>query len=154
MASSPAPPVAQPAALGAMFVIGAASAAGLPPLPGFIGKLAILQSTAAAPGMPWLWGVLLATGLLAMIGLARAGSALFWKTTGAPAPAARSSLAALAPTVALLACGAALALFAAPVQRFADAAAEQLADRRLYAATVLPTANQPTTRPMPQASRP
>jgi multicomponent K+:H+ antiporter subunit D len=150
----PSRPVARPAVLGALFAIGAASVAGLPPLSGFIGKLAILQSTAATPGMPGLWGVVLATGLLAMIGLARAGSALFWKTTGAPEPAARPRLAELAPTVALLACGAALAFLAAPVQRFADAAAEQLADRRLYAATVLPAAGEPTTRPMPLEPRP
>jgi multicomponent K+:H+ antiporter subunit D len=92
--------------------------------------------------------------LLAMIGLARAGSALFWKTTGAPEPAARPRLAALAPTVALLACGAALALLAAPVQRFAEAAAEQLAERRLHAAAVLHATDGPTTRPVPSEPRP
>ena len=68
----------------------------------------------------------MATGLLAMIGLARGGSALFWKTTDARrASRARGLRVALAPTVILLAFGAALALLAAPVQRFADAAAEQ-----------------------------
>ena len=146
-------PVAQAAMLGTLFVVGAVSVAGLPPLSGFVGKLTILQATAATPAMPVLWSVLLGTGFLAMIALARAGSALFWKTTGEPAPAVRPNLARLTPAIAVLGCGAALALFAAPVLRFTDAAAEQLADRRAYAARILREADQPALRPLPPERR-
>ena len=88
------------------------------------------------------------------IGLARAGSALFWKTTGATASPARMGFIALSPAFTLLALGAALALLAAPVQRFAEAAAEQLAERRLHAAAVLHATDGPTTRPVPPEPRP
>jgi multicomponent K+:H+ antiporter subunit D len=121
----------------------------VPPLSGFIGKLAILQATASSPATAVLWTVLLGTGFLAMTALAWAGSALFWRTTGDRAPAARSALAQLAPAITVLACGVALALFAAPILRFTDAAAEQLADRRAYAARILRAADQPTVRPFP-----
>jgi multicomponent K+:H+ antiporter subunit D len=146
-------PVAQPAVLGTLFVVGAVSVAGLPPLSGFVGKLTILQATAISPAKPVLWSVLLGTGFLSMIALARAGSALFWKTTGAHAPAAGSSLPRLAPAVSVLACGVALALFAAPILRFTDAAAAQLADRRAYAARILGEVDQPTVRPLPPERR-
>jgi multicomponent K+:H+ antiporter subunit D len=150
---APDVPVARPLALGGAFAVGAASVAGLPPFSGFAGKLALLQSTAALPATPLLWTVLLATGFVAMIALARAGSALFWKTTGeaaaAPAPAA-----GLVPVLALLACGVALAIGAAPVQRYTDAAAQQLADRRPYAATILRESGPATTRPYPPEPRP
>ena len=146
-------PVAQPAMLGTLFVVGAASVAGLPPLSGFVGKLAVLQATAVSPAMSLLWSVVLGTGLLAIIALARAGSALFWRTTGEPLPGARSSLARLAPTIILLACGATLAVGGASILCFTDAAAEQLADRRAYAAGVLRGAEQPTSRPFPPEPR-
>jgi multicomponent K+:H+ antiporter subunit D len=147
-------PVARPALLGGLFLIGAASVASLPPLSGFAGKLTILQATSTSPAMPLLWTVLLGSGLLAMIGLARAGSALFWRTTGDPSPGARSSLALLAPTIALLTCGAALAVFASPILRFTDAAAKQLADRRGYATMVIGEVDRPTVRPFPPERRP
>ena len=146
-------PVAQPALLGTLFLVGAASVAGLPPLSGFVGKLAILQATAVSPVMPLLWTVLLGTGLLAMVALARAGSAFFWKTTGKRALAARSSFARLAPAIAVLTCGVAIALFAAPILRFTDAAAEQLANRSAYAVRILHETNQPTVRPFPPEHR-
>jgi multicomponent K+:H+ antiporter subunit D len=150
---APDAPVAQPAVLGGAFLVAGASVAGLPPFSGFVGKLAILQATAALPVTPVLWAVLLATGLLAMIALARAGSALFWKTTG-PASAARAPLARFAPVVALLACGVALAIGAAPAQRYTDAAAKQLLDRRPYASAVLRESGPSTARPYPPEPKP
>jgi multicomponent K+:H+ antiporter subunit D len=139
--------------LGGAFLVAGASVAGLPPFSGFVGKLAILQATAALPVTPVLWAVLLATGLLAMIALARAGSVLFWKTTG-PASAVRVPLARLAPIVALLACGIALALGAAPAQRYTDAAARQLLDWRPYASAVRHESGPTTTRPYPPEPKP
>jgi hypothetical protein len=52
----------------------------------------------------------------------------------------------------VLACGVALALFAAPILRFTDATAEQLADRRAYAARIL-TDDDPRVRPFPPEGR-
>ncbi|HEY0826058.1 MAG TPA: monovalent cation/H+ antiporter subunit D, partial [Ramlibacter sp.] len=73
----PAGPVAQPALLGTMLLLLAASVIGLPPLPGFLGKLMILQSVHGA-AMPWVWGAVLLVGFFSLVGLARAGSVLFW----------------------------------------------------------------------------
>jgi multicomponent K+:H+ antiporter subunit D len=140
-------PVAHPAVLGTLFVVGAVSVSGLPPLSGFVGKLSILQATATSPVMPVLWSVLLGTGFLTMIALGRAGSAVFWKTTGTPAPAADLTFGQLAPASTVLACGVALALLAAPVLRFTDAAAAQLADRHAYAATIMREPGQQPIRP-------
>ena len=61
-----------------MTLLGAASVAGLPPLPGFLGKLMILESAALTPAHAWVWGVVLVTSIMTLIGLARAGSILFW----------------------------------------------------------------------------
>lgn len=149
----PGAAVAQPLAVGVALVVAAASIAGLPPFSGFIGKLMILGATRSVPAAPVLWTVILATGFLAMVALARGGSILFWKA-GEAAAAGTASRAALAPPFALLACGIVLAVFAAPVKRFTDAAARQIADTPRYAARVLGDPAADTVRPYPAGIRP
>ncbi|MDP3628317.1 MAG: monovalent cation/H+ antiporter subunit D [Hydrogenophaga sp.] len=150
----PAPPVAQPQMLGILLLLGAATVAGLPPLPGFIGKLMILEASALHAWVVPVWTVLLAAGFFTLVGLARAGSLLFWNASAAgvpePAPRHKASAAPLLATLAPLALVAAMSVFAAPLMRYTDAAALQLADRAAYARAVLGSASEgalDTTRP-------
>jgi multicomponent K+:H+ antiporter subunit D len=82
--------------------------------------------------------VLLLSGLTLMIALSRAGSRLFWKVSPA-VPGSRHGALALAPPVVLLAACLLLALAAAPVVRFAQAAAGQLLAPAAYVTAVLGT---------------
>ena len=76
-----APRFVQMGLVSACFFVGAIAMAGLPPLSGFIGKLLILDAVRDAPQAVWLWGLILVTSLLIIIGFARGGSTLFWKST-------------------------------------------------------------------------
>ena len=148
----PAAPVAQPVLLGIMTLLGAASVAGLPPLPGFLGKLMILESSALTPAHAWVWSVVLATSVMTLVGLARAGSILFWNVLpeGRHSIRAGSSLRLTRATLGLLGLSLALAVAASPLKRYTDAAALQLADRAGYAQAVLGKvggAAADTTRP-------
>ncbi|HYE40054.1 MAG TPA: monovalent cation/H+ antiporter subunit D [Ramlibacter sp.] len=151
----PAQPVAQPVVLGLMMLLGAASVTGLPPLPGFLGKLMILDSATGLPAQPWVWSVVLGVGFLSLIGLARAGTILFWNVLpDAPkdgmACASGASPRLIGATLALLATGVAMAVFASPLKRYTDAAAMQLSDPAAYADAVLGDqggARAETTRP-------
>jgi multicomponent K+:H+ antiporter subunit D len=130
------PPLAQPTLLGMLFLIGAAAAAGLPPLSGFIGKVLMLQGAGQAPRVAWFWAAVLGSGLLATFVLARAGSSVFWKThgavTGGPmAPGDRTGIALLAIA------GTLLIVFAGGAARYSAATAQQLAQPRLYAGAVM-----------------
>ena len=149
----PCDAVARPLALGIALVIAAASIVGMPPFSGFVGKLAILAATAGVPATPVLWTVVLGTGFLAMLGLVRAGTVVFWNPTG-PARTAEvgGGRFALAPPLALLGASVALAVFAAPVQRYAEAASRQIGDTRAYAVRVLGDAPQDAVRRFPEAS--
>ena len=146
----PGPPLAQPALLGLLMLLAAASAAGLPPLPGFIGKLMVLQASSGIASQPWVWGVVLAVGFLTLLGLARAGSVLFWserpELAGSGTPAGASPRMLAAP-VALLGAGVLMSVLAGPLTRYTDAAAAQLADRRSYVQAVLGVEGVITTRP-------
>jgi multicomponent K+:H+ antiporter subunit D len=140
----PAAPVAQPALLGCLMLLAAASAAGLPPLPGFIGKLLMLEASSAHAWQGVLWAVILGGGFLTLLGLARAGSVLFWHVRVEPSDRASvtsggagASPTLLAATLALLAATVAMSVFAAPIQRYTTQAAEQLLDRGAYARAVL-----------------
>jgi multicomponent K+:H+ antiporter subunit D len=135
----PAPAVREPVLLGLMMLFGAASAAGLPPLPGFLGKLMILQSSHGLAAQPVLWTVVLVVGFLSMVGLARAGVVLFWhvQPSSNGHSASGSSAKMLSATWVFMAMTVALAVVAAPVKRYTDATATQLADRAAYQRAVL-----------------
>jgi len=135
----PATPVGQPVLLGLMTLLGAASAAGLPPLPGFLGKLMILESSALTPAHAWVWTVVLVVSFLTLIGLARAGSILFWNVLpgNSQSVGAGTSSRLVMATVSLLSLSLLLAVAASPLKRYTDAAAAQLADRAAYAEAVL-----------------
>ncbi|UUX94913.1 monovalent cation/H+ antiporter subunit D [Aquabacterium sp. J223] len=144
----PAGAVSQPALLGLLLLLAAASVAGLPPLPGFLGKVMILQATPAAAA-PWVWTVVLGVGFLSLLTLSRAGSVLFWAVD---AGQRRSTVTASgAPLGAVLLLSAALVgmtLAAEPIKRYTDAAAAQLEDRAGYVRAVFgEAASTPSTRP-------
>lgn len=103
----------------ALFFVGAVAMVGLPPLSGFVGKLLILQ---ALPD-PLAWGAVLLGSLLTMIGFAKMGSDLFWKSDAA------ENTARLWPAYILGAAILGLTVFAAPVMdHLSDPSMFDLAD--------------------------
>ena len=137
--ASPGPVFAQRQTLGLLFMTGAIAATGLPPLSGFIGKLLILKALIGTLHWGWLWATILATTFIGVIGFARTGSAVFWKTTddaGTAQPAARTSADLIAP-VAALALLAGLSAAAGPITAYTHAAAVQLLDPGTTARAVL-----------------
>ncbi|MCE6951209.1 monovalent cation/H+ antiporter subunit D [Cereibacter sphaeroides] len=77
--SRPRPPIAQEGLIAALFFAGCIAMAGMPPLSGFLGKLQILDAM-RGPGMAVVWATILGTSLVMIVGFARAGSLLFWKS--------------------------------------------------------------------------
>lgn len=112
--------------LSGLFLVGAVAVAGLPPLSGAIGKLLILEAADAAQRL-WLWPVVLATGLCALIALSRAGSTLFWRSQGELAGEALSGRQWFG-VAWLLGAAPLLVILAGPVNDYTRATADQLAD--------------------------
>ena len=125
---------------GVLFLIAAVSLVGLPPLSGFIGKLLLLEAVPSA-STGWVWALVLGTSFMMLVGLARAGTRLFWRVEPWPdAPPERLTnyvpldAMAVAPsrpleataTMLLLAYGIAMALAAAPLLDYPRATAAQL----------------------------
>ncbi|MEL6645667.1 MAG: monovalent cation/H+ antiporter subunit D [Pseudomonadota bacterium] len=144
----PAPVTVQNGLFAALFFAAAIAMAGMPPLSGFLGKLLVLDALREPGLMVWAWSAILAGSLLTIVGFARAGSILFWKSTATPAPdpddgevSEPPPIAAtgmeLAPTFATLALLAGLAVFAGPVFDYMDGTASQLFDRAGYVGAVL-----------------
>jgi multicomponent K+:H+ antiporter subunit D len=137
------PPVAQPVLLGLLFIYAAASVAGLPPLGGFIGKVALMSATIDVSVVAWFWGALLGSGVLGIMVLARAGSRAFWSTTDAAAAAVAMPRSIAAGIAILMAASLLWTAMAMPAYRYAEGTAMQLVQPRLYIDAVMQAAPVP-----------
>ncbi|MEM7685998.1 MAG: monovalent cation/H+ antiporter subunit D [Pseudomonadota bacterium] len=143
----PEPPTAQNGLFAALFFGAAIAMAGMPPLSGFLGKLLVLDALRTPGVIGWAWTAILAGSLLTIVGFARAGSVLFWKSTSveAPEPAEGvevmqtppATVVQVAPVLLTLAVLGGLAIFAGPVSAYLGETSAQLFDRAGYIDAVL-----------------
>ncbi|KGJ06735.1 multisubunit potassium/proton antiporter, PhaD subunit (TC 2.A.63.1.1) [Paracoccus halophilus] len=153
--------------IAALYFITAIALVGMPPFSGFVGKLLVLQATADVSWSVTIWSVILITSLIAIYGLSRAGSLVFWKcyevegpdrpeapkdpaAPSGPIPPrlepdeqiqdlgdAPANWLALTATGLLLAGIVAMTVLAGPAVRMAEATAQQLHDPAVYIGSVL-----------------
>ncbi|KUF10599.1 monovalent cation/H+ antiporter subunit D [Pseudoponticoccus marisrubri] len=144
-------PTVQNGLFAALFFGGAIAMAGMPPLSGFLGKLLVMDTLRDPDTIALTWTAILAGSLLTIVGFARAGSVLFWKSTAqtdTPAPDTAEAVtevagpqpvgvAEAAPSIMALAILGGLAVFAGPMTRYAEGAAAELFDASAYIEAVL-----------------
>jgi multicomponent Na+:H+ antiporter subunit D len=118
-------------AMVAMFAL-----AGVPPLSGFVGKLAIVEGLFDASAY-WTGGVVLVVGLLTLLSMGRSWAEAFWK----PASAAQDSAPPGAPLLVAIAglslVTLAITVGAGPLYDLTSRAADQLLHRDAYIDAVL-----------------
>jgi multicomponent K+:H+ antiporter subunit D len=137
--------IALPAAmafLGLMFVCCTLLVTGLPPLPGFVAKFALLSTALGAAhvgAVPWtswaFFAAILLSGFASLIALSRVGMRLFWSVAARTTP--RLRLLEAAPVAALVLLCLALSVAAGPVARYLDSAARSLHQPDTYIRAVL-----------------
>jgi multicomponent K+:H+ antiporter subunit D len=126
------------ALLGTLFFLVAVAIAGLPPLSGFAGKIMVLKAVRATGSAAVAWSVLLASTLLVVVALSRAGSAIFWRTDGSDGGSApRLPRRGVAAAGALLVAVVGLVAWGGAVTAFAHATGRQLAQPSAYTDAVL-----------------
>ncbi|MCA0872451.1 monovalent cation/H+ antiporter subunit D [Seohaeicola saemankumensis] len=148
-------PMPQTGLIAALFFTGSIAVAGMPPLSGFLGKLLVMDAARDSDQVWLIWAVILISSLVTIVGLARAGSILFWESHDAahvrepePEPEphedeAEVEIAPKAPALPIVACFlllgglVALTVFAGPMMDYASATAAQLFAPVDYLDTVL-----------------
>jgi multicomponent K+:H+ antiporter subunit D len=131
--------------LGVTFTVCAMVIAGLPPLSGFVAKLAMLQPllNLGTPGAWTLFALLIGSGLLAAVALLRIGMRHFWTAGEVSPPHLR--VAETLPVAALLGAALWLVAMAEPALVYTRAAADALHAPERYIEAVL------GARPLPAA---
>ncbi len=116
------------------------SLAGVPPLSGFLAKVAVVAPMLGA-GQYLLAAVALCVSLLTVLSVTRLWEEGFWKPaavlSSSSVPQPRLGAAIVAPIVFLVSLTIALTAFAGPVSSLAMRAGEQLLDRDMYVRAVL-----------------
>lgn len=141
--------------LGLAFMACGLTIAGLPPMPGFVGKMVILSALLNPAGFgeaarvsPVAWtmlALLMVSGLLSIIAASRAGVRYFWTPVERPAP--RLRVIEIAPVALLLALNCTLVWRADEAMRFVNAAARHLHTPDDYISAVV------AARPVPPPAR-
>lgn len=120
----------------AAFLAPALSLAGIPPLSGFVGKLALVRAGLDA-GAYGIVAVAVAVSLLTLYSMIKVWTLAFWgEVPGAVRRGARAPASLLAPAVALAAVGVAIGIGAQPVVELGARAAEVVADPAAYVRAV------------------
>ena len=112
------------------------SLAGVPPLSGFLGKLAILEGTFAA-GAYWISGVVLVVGLLTLLSMGRTWADTFWRPAGEARDLAPPSMPFLVAIAALSLVTIGMTIGAEPLFELTSRSAQQLLQRDEYVRAVL-----------------
>ena len=112
------------------------SLAGVPPLSGFLGKLAILEGTFEA-GAYWVGGLVLVVGLLTLMSMSRTWSDAFWKPSAAALDLGRPGNPLLVTIAGLSLVTLAMTVGAEPLFDLAARSAHQLLERDEYVKAVL-----------------
>jgi multicomponent K+:H+ antiporter subunit D len=127
------------AILGLAFTCCALLIAGLPPLPGFVAKFALLSAMLApdpVPAAAWaLLVLLILSGLATLIAMARTGVRIFWGTEDRNVPCVR--VIEMAPVILLLALCIALTVRAGPAMHYLESAAQSVHAPEFYVEDVL-----------------
>lgn len=126
--------------LAMLFLFPALSLAGLPPLSGFFGKLALVQGGLGA-GEYGIVGVSLVVSLLTLFSMTKIWIEVFWK----PAPIVKTLASEhkypwclIAPVLVLASLTLLLGVFTGPIYGIAEQAAFQLMNPNLYIQAVIP----------------
>jgi multicomponent K+:H+ antiporter subunit D len=137
--------VAIPAAmafLGMVFACCVLLVSGLPPLPGFLAKFALISTVVhsgagdIAPASTWVFcAAIVLSGLASVVALSRTGMRLFWSISARTTPRLRL-LEAMPVAVTILIC-VGLTIAADPVTRYLDEAARSLHQPDTYIRNVL-----------------
>ena len=129
------PPIAQSGLIASMFMASAIATAGMPPLSGFIGKLLVMDALREQAAL--VWPVILVTSLIMILGMARAGSTLFWKAHASAqteAPTHRPESLAFVAVFGLLAGLVIWTVMAGPITNWLEATTVALYDPSSYIA--------------------
>jgi multicomponent Na+:H+ antiporter subunit D len=112
------------------------SLAGVPPLSGFLGKIAILEGTFEA-GAYWVGGMILVVGLLTLLSMGRTWADAFWRPSAAGVDIATPGRPLLIAISGLSLVTLAMTWGAGPLFELTSRAAHQLLERDEYVRAVL-----------------